>query len=347
MKLNNETKIGILAVVGIIVFIVGFNFLKGKNLFKKEKYLYAVYENIQGLTKSNPVVINGLQIGNIANLDGGKDLKKIIVSVNLTKDFNIPHNSLAIINPSLIGGTSLEIKLGNSDVYLKPGDTLLTTLSGGAFDEALKLLNPVLYEVRNAVNSLDSVLNIIGSVFDPNTKNNIKGILENLNTTTASFAHSAVSLETLMNTQNGALAKSLDHVNAFTNNLAANNDRLTSIMSNADKASANFASLDFQRTLTTLDSSVNEFKTGIQKINSKNGSLGLLLNDTKIYDNLASTTNKINILLDDIRVHPRRYLTISVFGKKDKGNYITAPLIDDTLKMLPADTVKVLNTGNE
>src|SRR5688572_412483 len=344
MKLNNETKIGILAVVGVIVFIVGFNFLKGKNVFKKEKYLYAVYENIQGLTKSNPVVINGLQIGTIANLDGGKDLKKIIVSVNLTKDFNIPDNSLAVINPSLIGGTVLEIKLGNSNVYLKPGDTLLTTLSGGAFDEALKLLNPVLYEVRNAVKSLDSVLNIIGSVFDPNTKNNIKGILENLNTTTASFAHSAVSLETLMNTQNGALAKSLDNVNAFTNNLAANNERLTSIMGNAEKASSNFASLDFQKTLTTLDNSVNEFKAGIQKINSKDGSLGLLLNDTKIHDNLASTTNKINILLDDIRVHPKRYLTISVFGKKDKGNYITAPLIDDTLKMLAVpDTVKVVN----
>ncbi len=133
MKLNNETKIGILAVAGIVVFILGFNFLKGKNLFKKEKYLYAVYENIQGLTKSNPVVINGLQIGNIDNLDGGKDLKKILVSVNLTQDFNIPNNSLAVINPNLLGSTSLEIKLGNSNVYLKPGDTLLTTLSGGCY----------------------------------------------------------------------------------------------------------------------------------------------------------------------------------------------------------------------
>ncbi len=97
MKLNNETKIGILAVVGIIVFILGFNFLKGKNLFKKDKYIYAVYENIQGLTKSNPVVINGLQIGNIANLDGSKDLKKILVSVNLTEDFDIPNNSWAVM----------------------------------------------------------------------------------------------------------------------------------------------------------------------------------------------------------------------------------------------------------
>ena len=117
-------------------------------------------------------------------------------------------------------------------------------------------------------------------------------------------------------------------------------------MSNANKASANFASLDFRKTVAALDSTLIEFNTGIQKINSKEGSLGLLLNDTKMYNNLAATSNKLNILLDDIRVHPKRYLNISVFAKKDKGNYITAPLIDDTLKMLSApDTVKVLNTN--
>jgi phospholipid/cholesterol/gamma-HCH transport system substrate-binding protein len=327
-------------VAGVAILVIGFNFLKGKNLFKKEKYLYAVYENIQGLTLSNPVVINGLQVGNVAKLDGGKDVKRILVSVNFTEEINIPNNSLAVINPNLLGSTSLEIKLGNSNVYLKPGDTLLTTLSGGAFDEALKMINPVLYEVRNATRSLDSVLHIIGSVFDPTTKANIRGILDHLNTTTASFAYTSASLQSLLNPQTGALAKSLDNVNTFTSNLAANNEMLNGIMANANKASANFASIDLQKTLTSLDSSVNEFKAGVAKINSKDGSLGLLLNDTKIYDNLASTTNKINILLDDIRVHPKRYLTISVFGKKDKGNYITAPLIDDTLRVISTvDTV--------
>ena len=341
MKINNETKIGLLAVVGITALILGFNFLKGRNLFKRERYIYAVYEDIQGLTKSNPVVINGLQVGTIANLNGGKDLRRIIVSVNLTQDVNIPNNSLAVINPNLLGSTSLEIKLGNSNVYLKSGDTLLTTLSGGAFDEALKMINPVLYEVRNATKSLDSVLHIIANVFDPMTKNNIKGTLENLNRTTASFALSAMALQSLLNPQSGALAQSLDNVNAFTNNLAANKDTFNSIMSNANKASANFANLDLKKTLTTLDSTLNAVNAGVQKLNSKEGSIGLLLNDTKVYDNLASTSNKLNILLDDIRVHPKRYLSISVFGKKDKGDYITAPLIDDTLKVLPpVDTLK-------
>jgi len=334
MKINNETKIGILAVVGVLALVLGYNFLKGKKLFKKEHYVYAVFENIQGLGTSNPVVINGLQIGHIANLDGGKLLKRIIVQVELTKDVMIPTNSLAVINPSLLGSVSLEVKLGNADTYLQNGDTLLTTLSGGAFDEALKMINPVLYEVRNAVKSLDSVLHIVTNVFDPNTKNNIKGVIENLNTVTASFTVSASSLQRLLNPESGALAQSLNNVNGFTSNLVANNGKMNNIMSNAEKTSYNLANMDLQSTLTKLDNAANELQSGIAKINSTNGSMGLLLNDTKLYDNLTATGNKINILLDDIRVHPKRYLTISVFGKKDKGNYITAPLIDDTLKIV-------------
>ena len=341
MKINNETKIGILAVVGIGLLIFGFNFLKGKNLFKDEKHVFAKFEDVRGLTKSNPVMINGLQIGTIADLNGGKDLKAILVTIHLSQDINIPDNSLAVINPSPISTTSLEIKLGNSTNYLKNGDTLITTLSGGAFDEALKMLNPVLYEVRNAVKSLDSVLHIVAYVFDANTKNNIKSILHNLNTVTASFALSAGSLQTLLNSENGALAKSLNNVNAFTGNLNANNEKLNSILTSAEKASANFANIDLQKTMNTLDSTVNDLQAGIGKINSKNGSLGLLLNDTKMYDNLSSTANKLNILLDDIRVHPKRYLTISVFGKKSTRDYITAPLLDDTLrKPNKADTTK-------
>jgi phospholipid/cholesterol/gamma-HCH transport system substrate-binding protein len=332
MKINNETKIGVLAVVGLILLILGFNFLKGKNLFKKEHHIYAVYQHVQGLNKSNPVVINGLQIGNISNLDGGKDMRRIVVTLNLTKDVNIPSNSLAVINPGLIGGPTLEIQLGNASTYLKNGDTVLTTLSGGAFDEALKIINPVLYEVRNAVKSLDSVLHIITVIFDPGAKSNIRGIIANLNATTESFALSSKSLRQLLDMQNGALSSSLNNVKDFTANLNSNNDKLNNILENARQASAKFADINLKPTLDSLNAAVVNFKQGSDKINSKDGSVGLLLNDKTLYNNLTSTTNKINILIDDIRVHPKRYVNISVFGKKDKGNYVTAPLIDDTLK---------------
>mgnify|MGYP001604929124 CR=1 FL=1 len=332
MKISNETKIGLMAIIGIAILIIGFNFLKGKGLFKKENHIYAVYQDVQGLVKSNPVVINGLQVGRIENLDGGKDMRKIVVTVSLNKDVNIPNNSLAVINPNLLGSPTLEIQLGTSNTYMKNGDTLLTTLSGGAFDEAMKLINPVLYEVRNAVKSLDSVLTTITGVFDTRAKSNIQSMLQNLNLATASFVATSASIKKLMDTQNGALAQSLGNVNKFTSNLSANNGKLDSIMENTKVLTQNLSQLDLQKTLDTLNIAINNFKMGAEKINSKDGSIGLLLNDKTLYTNLEATTNKINILLDDIRVHPKRYVNFSVFGKKDKGNYLKTPLPDDTSK---------------
>lgn len=334
MKINNETKVGLLTIVGVVLLVIGFNFLKGNGLFKKNRTVYAVYQDVQGLSKSNPVVINGLQIGRIANLDGGKDMKRIVVTVSLSKDVNIPTNSLAVINPNLLGSPTLEIQLGDTSTYLKNGDTLLTTLSGGAFDEALKLINPVLYEVRNAVKSLDSVLTTITGVFDARTKNNIQSILGNVNLATASFVNTSESLQKMMDAQTGALAQSLNNVNSFTANLNSNNRKVDSILENSKIFSQKLSEIDLAKTLDTLNIAINNFKEGADKINSKDGSLGLLLNDKTLYNNLEATSNKINILLDDIRVHPRRYVNFSIFGKKDKGNYITAPLTDDTLKVV-------------
>ncbi len=334
MKINNETKIGVMAVVGVAMLIIGFKFLKGRGVFNKEKHIYAIYADVQGLKQSNPVVINGLQIGRIANLDGGKDMKRILVTVSLTKDVNIPTNSLAVINPNLLGSPTMEIQLGDANTYLKNGDTLLTTLSSGAFDEAMKIINPVLYEVRNAVKSLDSVLTTITTVFDVRTKANIQSILANVNAATASFVVTSQSLQKLVDVQNGALAQSLENMKTFTSNLNDNNNQLDSIMKNTQTFSAKLSQLDLKRTLDTLQVAINNFKAGAEKINSKEGSLGLLLNDKTLYNNLESTSDKLNILLDDIRVHPKRYVNFSVFGKKDKGNYLKAPLIDDTLKVV-------------
>lgn len=333
MKINNETKIGLLAIISIGFLVIGFNFLKGKSVFKTDRDVYAVYQDVQGLAKSNPVMINGLQIGRIANLDGGRNMKRIVVTVSLSRDVNIPTNSLAVINPNLLGSPTMEIQLGDASTYLKNGDTLLTTLSTGAFDEALKLINPVLYEVKNAVKSLDSVLTTITGVFDTRTKNNIQSILANVNLATASFVTTSESLQQMMDPQHGALAKSLNNVNSFTANLNSNNNKVDSILENSKVFSQKLSEIDLAKTLDTLNAAINSFKQGAEKITSKDGSLGLLLNDKSLYDNLESTSNKINILLDDIRVHPRRYVNISVFGRKDKGDYITAPLIDDTLKV--------------
>ena len=328
MKISNETKVGSLTAISIVLLILGFNFLKGKNLTTKTMRFYAVFGNIQGLANSNAVVINGKQVGTVYSTDGGKDMRRITVGLSMNQSVDIPDNSVAIISPSLLGTTTVEIRLGNSTVYKKNGDTLATEASSGMLAEAFQKVDPVLLQVKNAVRSLDSLLLTVNSVFDPNTKNNIRAVMENLNRTTAGLAVSSASLQALLNAQTGALAKTMDNLSSFTGGLKNNNAKIDQTLTNLEATTAKFSRLDIEKTLTSLDVTVTELKNTIGKVNSDKGSLGLLINDTKLYNNLNATSNKLNLLLDDVRVHPKRYVNISVFGKKDKSGPLLVPTPD-------------------
>ncbi|MDB5202771.1 MAG: hypothetical protein JWQ27_2180 [Ferruginibacter sp.] len=328
MKISNETKVGAIAVVAVTLLILGFNFLKGKKVFSKSTTLYGMYGNVQGLQNSNPIIINGLQVGTVYKISTDKDMRRIMVELNITKDINIPQNSIALIKPNPIGTTSIEIKLGDAVANLKSKDTIYTEANAGVFNDILKKVDPVLYEVRKAVSSLDTLMVNINSVIDPRAKNNISGTLENLNRVTYGMIASTASLQALLNQQTGSLAKTLNNMNSITANLANQNSKIDNVVSNMDKATSKLAALDIQKTLNTLDATVNDLKSMVGKFNSNSGSLGLLLNDTKLYNNLASTGNKLNLLLDDIRVNPKRYVNISVFGKKQNNSPLLIPLPD-------------------
>ena len=322
MKISNETKVGAIAVVSVTMLILGFNFLKGKKLFSKSTTLYGVYGNVQGLQNSNPVVINGLQVGTVYKISTDKDMSRIKVEFNITKDINIPNNSIAMIKPNPIGTTSVEIKLGDSKVNLNSGDSIYTEANAGVFNDILKKVNPVLFEVQKAVSSLDTLILNINSVIDPRTKGNIGSTFENLKAITSSMITSTAYLEKLLNTETGALAKTLQNVNSITGNLATNNEKINSVVTNLDKTTTKLSQLDFQRTLNSLDSTINGLKAIVGKLDNPNGTMGKLINDPTLYQNLASTGNKLNLLLDDIRVNPKRYVSISVFGKKAKGDAV-------------------------
>ena len=164
MKISNETKVGSLTAISIVLLILGFNFLKGKNLTTKTMRFYAVFGDIKGLASSNAVIINGKQVGTVFSTEGGKDMRRITVAISMNQAVNIPDNSVAVINPSLLGTTNIEIKLGSSNTFKNNGDTLATADSGGMFDEALQRVDPVLLEVKNAIKALDSVLLSVNNV---------------------------------------------------------------------------------------------------------------------------------------------------------------------------------------
>ncbi|HYF30071.1 MAG TPA: MlaD family protein [Chitinophagaceae bacterium] len=324
MKISNETKIGALAAVSIAVLILGFNYLKGQNLFEQNARIYSVFAKTDGLNVSNPVTINGLPIGKVASMhERDKNMSAIIVAIDLTKDINIPDNSLVFVNKELLGSPSLVIKMGNNTTYLKDGDTIQTTYKPDVFENVQASINPAINNLNSAIQSLEVLIANVNSIFDPRTKNNFQTVIANL-------AASAASLRTLLNAETGMLAQTLDNLNTFTVNLNKNNDQLNRTVSNLETATSKLAKADIEKVIKGLEDAVNNLNTVTAKINSKDGSLGLLLNDKKLYTNLENSARSLNILLDDLRVNPKRYVNISLIGRKNKGGYLEAPLIDTT-----------------
>ncbi len=323
MKINNETKIGVLAVIAVAGLILGFNFLKGQNVFDKSRELYAVFHSVQGLTKSNPVTINGLTVGTVSEMiEKDRNLDSIVVTLRLSKDINIPVNSLAFVNKDILGTATLSISLGTSNQYVNEGDTLNTQVNAGLLDDVKASLNPALNNVNGTLKSLDSLIEAIGTIFDPATKYNIQKIVTNLTISSA-------SLQTLLNGQTGVLAKTLHNMNAVTGNLAAQNEGINKTLSNLEMASGKFANMKLDETIDNLNKTVAELNGVVAKANSSDGSLGLLLNDKRLYQNLENTSRSLNILLDDLRVQPKRYVHFSLFGRKNnKSSFLTAPLVD-------------------
>ena len=324
MKISNETKVGALTAIAIVVLILGFNYLKGRNLTQRSDTLYAIFPTVHGLSVSNAVLINGLQVGKVADMhETDKNLSGIIVSIHLTKDINIPENSVVTISSEFLGSTAVAIVLGDAKTLAKDGDTLATKANLTVVGELTKSINPALNNANEALIQLQVLIKRLNEIVDPRTQTNIQGIIASLNSTSQ-------SLNRLLNDKNGSLARSLNNVELVTGNLAKNNDKINNTLTNLDKASGNFANLKLDEAIQSLKNTMTKLESAVAKIDSKQGTLGLLLNDTKLYDQLLLTNRSLTTLLDDVRVNPKRYVNVSVFGRKDKKGPLQVPLYDST-----------------
>ncbi|MFZ6025697.1 MAG: MlaD family protein [Bacteroidota bacterium] len=327
MKISNETKVGALTAIAIALLILGFNFLKGKTLFKTGNFIYAKYTDTKGIMVSNGVFINGYQVGSVYDIENADaNLSAIVVAIKLKDNYNIPSNSVASIKENPLGNASINISLGDAATYVKSGDTILTSSSAGLLGDVMNKLGPVSDQIKATVGSLDSVLKNINTIFDPATKNNLQEVIANINKTTASLVVSSASIQAMLNQQTGAITASMNNVNSFTKNLADNNEKVTRMISNVERTTENLSKADIDGTVAQLKTSIETLNGILAKASSTDGSLGKLLNDKTLYDNLSNTVRSANILMDDLRVHPKRYVNISVFGKKDKTGPLMAPL---------------------
>ncbi|MBX9785225.1 MAG: MlaD family protein [Chitinophagaceae bacterium] len=322
MNVSNETKVGALTVIAVTMLVLGYNMLKGKNLIKRSDVVYARFNDVGALEISSPVKIKGYRIGNVYSIGSAdENVSQVIVAINLDKKVNIPVNSLAAINNSITGSSSLNITPGDATAYIKEGDTLKSSNSPDLMAKLSNSIDPALTNIKQAVDSLKLVLGNLNSVFDEGNKANLKAVIANLKNTSA-------NLNVLLNSKDGALAKTLNNAETFTSNLNKNNENLNKTIENFKNTSQKLSELQFKETLTGLNNTVAQLQGVIEKINKGEGSLGMLLKDPKLYNSLQNTVRSVNVLIDDLKTHPKRYVSFSVFGKKDKGQPLMAPLAD-------------------
>ncbi len=326
MKINKEFKVGLLTIATLGILIVGFNFLKGKDLFNNATRIYAVFTDLGSLQKSNQVKINGLDVGSVYELEPvDKNVRGIKVTITLTRDVNIPANSTAYITSNFggIGSASIIIEPGNATTFLKDGQQLQTRVDEGLLGGLSAEVSPTLSKIRNSLDSLNQVFGNINRLFNTDAKENLQGTIANLHNATA-------ALNTML-ASNGDLAGTLKNVNAITGNFNKNNDSITAILGNTRKFTDKLANLDVKQTMDTLQSAINQLKSTMAKLSSTDGTLGALINDRALYNQLSNTVLSAEILMDDLRVHPKRYVNLSIFGRKDKGGALTSPGIKDSI----------------
>lgn len=311
MKIRNEVKVGILITAALAALLWGLNYLKGKDVFTSRNKYYAVYTSVDGLVASNPVLMNGYRIGIVNDISFMPDNSgRLLVSLLVEKDVFVSRNSIAkIYNSDLIGTKALRIDLGNATDRLEDGDTLMAELEQGLADKVGKELGPLREKTEALVVSIDSMVNMLKTVFDPNTRNNLQSGIGHMNNTLASF-------DEMMNSDKGKLKIMIDNLASITTNLKENNAQITNILNNLSQVSDTLAGEHFANTIRKAEEVMEQTNQVMMKINSGEGSLGQLVNDKGLYNNLDSTATSLDALLKDMKDNPKRYVHFSVFGKK-------------------------------
>ncbi len=304
VKLSREIKTGVIVVGGILLFIMGFSYLKSTSLFDSSKTFYAVYDNVGGLQPGTSVSINGLNVGNVNDIRFKDESGKLIVTFSVGNDFEFSNTSMAeLYDTGIIGGKGIQIiPVFDGSPMAKSGDTLTTGVKPGLTDLVQKNLAPLQQKIEGAVSNADSLLINFNQILDLQTKSNLRESISGLNALVKSFQSSANSLNSLLSENRAQLNGSIENISTITGNFA--------------KLSDSLSSAGLTTTIKNLETTLANFNEILVKIEQGEGTMGKLMTDEELYKNLTASSKELDLLLQDFRLNPKRYVNVSVFGKK-------------------------------
>ena len=315
MKIRKDIKVGVVFVVATAILIWGLMFLKGLELLKPSRTFYAVYDQVNGLVAANPISIKGLKVGQVKKLYFDvKNPKNIIVELYILGDYPIAKNSSArIFSSSLLGAPEVEIIPGNSKEMAKNGDTLISLTEETLGQEVNKQLLPLKIKAENLISSIDTVATIIQQVLNKNTRDNLVEAIEHVKQTLSNIAHTTQNLDTLMILQRSNLSKIITNVESISSNLQQSNGKITNILNNFSNLSDSLAKARIPYTISQVNKAIGDLDAVLLKINKGEGSVGQLLNNEQLYKEVEKAARDLNLLLEDIRKNPSKYVKVSVF----------------------------------
>ena len=305
MKLSKEIKAAVFVLLGIFLFLIGFNFLNGTSLFKSESTLYAVYDQVEGLKSGTKVTVNGLTVGKVSSINFLPSSDKILVSFTVRNDLKFSKNSVAeIYEAGLIGGKSIAIvPVYDTDIYLIYGDTLQSRIKPGLTDVVGSEIAPLQEKLNNILINADTLISSLNTVLDDQAQRGLNKAMSEISTTISNLNIVSENLSKI-------LIKQESNINQTFENLADTSVSLNQITDSLSQANLKGVISEFETTALSLNTLLNS-------INNGEGSLGKLMKDDALYTNLESSTKEVELLIRDLKEHPKRYVHFSLFGKKE------------------------------
>jgi phospholipid/cholesterol/gamma-HCH transport system substrate-binding protein len=309
---SNQARVGVFSAAAIIVFVLGYYFLKGINIFERKNSYYAVYDRVDGLYRSNGVEINGFPVGRVGDMKRDPATGKIVVRLDLDRGLKVPDSDstlASLFSTDFLGTKKIQLILGHSDNYLNPGDTIHTYFKKDFTEQIGSQIDPIMAGVNQMVPTLDSTAKSINWMFD---ERNPKGIYS----TKYQIDQALVKLNEILATNATTLQATLKNLESITGNLEKNNNEINVIVKNVGSFSDSIKEANLKQTIENLNTAVISLQGILADINHGKGTLGKVVKDEGLYAKVDSTIGNLNSLLKDVKARPYRYINVSVFGAK-------------------------------